>query len=120
MALSHIWVMYNVQWAFPLANQWSCNDPQKCRLSYLVVLLQQLPSVSLECGTNDFITQKSLFLTDKDAEKKKISWQQIHPLLVIPDSIHSVQEDVFYFTPSFDSSHPAMSSFRGGGKPFPP
>lgn len=90
----------------------------------MVALLQQLLSVTLECLADDFITQESLCLflliANMDKAAEKISWQQIHPLLVNPDSIHSVQEDVFYFTPSFDSSHPAMSSFRGGEKHFPP
>lgn len=40
----------------------------------------------------------SFFLLEAGWEKvseKKITWQQIHLLLVSPDSIHSFSEDVF-------------------------
>lgn len=57
---SYIWLLYDVQLTFLLANYWLWKALQKCSICFFYFTLTLILHVHLECCANDFIIQKSL------------------------------------------------------------
>lgn len=57
---SYIWLLYDVQLTFLLANYWLWKALQKCSICFFYFTLTLILHVHLECCANDFIIEKSL------------------------------------------------------------